>query len=213
MYPYRARCDSQTAAQIIGCPLGHIRRLDKDGLLPRLNPGRRNVVAYFSTAALLALANNPKWLIAVTAHIRRQAAQNQLAAAQSAVKEAIRNARPGVNPNPAGSTGWIIDEWIATLFRDAGTGVPLPGSLGTDQVARILGFHREDVVRLRRIGHLECLNARERNAPKRHARQLVFELAADFEWLRIATGELNEHWRSRNRRPGSGAEDASDPGL
>jgi hypothetical protein len=197
MYPYRARCDSQTAAQIIGCPLGHIRRLDKDGLLPRLNRGRRNVVAHFATAALLALANNPKWLIAVTAHIRRQATQNQLAAAQSAVKEAIRNARPGVNPSPAGSTGWIIDEWIATLFRDARTGAPLPGSIGTDHVARILGFHRDDVVRLRRLRLLQCLNAEEWNAPKRHARQSVLELVTDFEWLSRATAGLNEHWQRR----------------
>jgi len=197
MYAYRARCDSQTAAQIIGCPPGHIRRLDKDGLLPRLNPGRQNVVAYFSTAALLALANNPKWLIAATAHSRQKTSQYQLVAARSAVKEAIRSARPNLEPGPAGSTNWIINEWIATLFRDARTGAPLPGSIGTDHVARILGFHRDDVVRLRRLRLLQCLNAEEWNAPKRHARQLVFELVTDFEWLSRATGALNEHWRRR----------------
>lgn len=201
MYPYRARCDSQTAAQIIGCPLGHICRLDKDGLLPRLNPGRRDVVAYFSTAALLALANNPKWLISATAHIRRQATQNQLAAARSAVEQAIRDARPSVDTAPVGSTGWIINEWIATLFRDAGTGAPLPGSLGTDQVARILGFQPDDIVRLRRLAHLECLNVEEWNAPKRHARQSVFELVTDFEWLSRATAALNEHWQRRQSPP------------
>ncbi|MBN9689019.1 MAG: hypothetical protein J0M24_02180 [Verrucomicrobia bacterium] len=197
MYAYRARCDSQTAAQIIGCPPGHIRRLEKDGLLPRLNPGRRNVVAYFSTAALLALANNPKWLITATAHSRQQATQNQLVAARSAVTEAIQSARPRMEPGPAGSTNWIINEWIATLFRDARTGAPLPGSLGTDQVARILGFHPDDIVRLRRLGHLKCLNAEEWNAPKRHARQLVFELVTDFEWLSRATAALNKYWQRR----------------
>lgn len=203
MYPYKARCDSQLAAKIIGCPLQHISRFSRDGLIPRLNPGQKNVVAYFPTGVLLALANSPKWLVAATAHVSGKATPGQLAAARAAVKEAIRIARPSGGHGAAGSTEWIVNEWIAALFRDPRTGALLPGSLGDDHVARIFGCHRDDVPRLRRLGLLECINPTNRNQPKRHARGLICELATDFKWLSESTVALNNYWRNRNARRSS----------
>lgn len=204
MIPYSARSDCQGVARIVGCPLEHVSRLDKAGVLPRLNPDRPRVVAQFFTAGLLILANNPDWLIAATAHLKGTASRRQLSAARAAVREAIQNARPTGNPGVAGSTEWILNEWIAALFRDPKTGELLPGSLGDGPTARILGYRPEDMQRLRRFKHLKCLNPEDRHAPKRHAREMTRGHVTDFAWLSTTTLALNDYWVNRNVRKRNG---------
>jgi hypothetical protein len=204
MVPYRARSDCQGVARIIGCPLEHVPALDKAGLLPRLNPDRPGVVAYFYTAALLVLGNDPEWLVAATAYLKGTASRRQLSSARTAVRDAIQNARPTGNPGVAGSTGWILNEWISALFRDPKTGELLPGSIGDEPSARILGYRMEDMQRLRRFKQLKCLNPEDRHAPKRHARELIRGYVTDFAWLSTTTLALNDYWLKRNAGKGSG---------
>lgn len=198
MIPYRARSDCQGVARIIGCPLEHVPRLDQAGLLPRLNPDRPGVVAYFHTAGLLVLANDPEWLVAATAYLKGTASRRQVSSARAAVRDVIQNARPTGNPGVAGSTEWILNEWIAALFRDPKTGELLPGGIGDEPSARILGYRTEDMQRLRRFKQLKCLNPEDRHAPKRHARELIRGHVTDFAWLSMTTLALNDYWQRRN---------------
>ncbi len=54
--------DAQGASQLLGVPIHEISTLTSAGILPALGKPAKNAVKYYSTAQLLNLAADEKWL-------------------------------------------------------------------------------------------------------------------------------------------------------
>lgn len=76
----------------------------------------------------------------------------------------------------------------------------LPGRLGVDATAKLLGFAEHDIQILMGVGKLTPLGDPAPNAPKWFAAVEMIRLATDQEWLHKATKEVARYWRNKRDR-------------
>src|SRR5579859_6484728 len=76
----------------------------------------------------------------------------------------------------------------------------LPARLDVGATAKLLGFAEHDIQILMASGKLTPLGNPAPNAPKWFAVVEMIRLAADQDWLHIATKEITKYWRHKRDR-------------